>query len=177
MKLTNEQARKLLENPLHKHELSSVREHESALRVFTEELSEAELEKESYWNSLQNTMKKRVASGKHERVCDFIRYPLPVQQLTDSIIGDFNKVFDGKNKYFNIQGDRDVTRLEKWVKNKNLERWIEETASEVFKNKPCSFVVVDRSNNDDPYYFLVDSKRIIDAKEKEGGNGKLEYRY
>lgn len=175
MKLTNDQAKKLIENPPHKHELTSVKRHESALRVFTEDLSEDELVKESYWNELQDTIKKRVASGKFERVCDFIRFPLPVQQLTDSIIGDFNKVFDGKNKYFNIQGDRDLSRLEKWVQNKNLERWIEETASEVFKNKPCSFIVVDRSNNEDPYYFLVDSSRIIDAQEKEGGNGKLEY--
>lgn len=175
MILTNDQARNLIENPPHKHELTSVKIHESALRVFTEELSQEELEKETYWTMIRDTIKKRVASSKFERVCDFIRYPLPVQQLTDSIIGDFNKVFDGKNKYFNIQGDRDLNRLKKWVKEKNLERWIEETASEVFKNKPCSFIVVDRSNNEDPYYFLVDSTRIIDAMEKESGNGKLEY--
>lgn len=165
MVLTNTKAKQILESPSHRRELRSCQLQESALRVFTEELDADELHKEIYWKKFLKTIENRVAKAKYKRVCDFIRFPLPAVQITDSIMGEFNKVFDGKNKYFNVEADRDLTRLKNWIEEKNLEYWIEDNAKEVFKNKPCSIVVVDRNATGDPYCVLIDSSRIIDAKE------------
>ena len=173
MVLTDNQAKEILMSPRHKQELASCKLFESQLRVFTEEYDKHELQKEPYWKMLQKTIESRVAK-KYKRVCDFIRYPLPVVQITDSIIGDYYKVFDGKNKYFNVEGDRDLTRLKTWINEKSVEQWIEDNARSVFKNKPCSFVVID-SVDGEPTCILIDSSRIVDAEFTKEDEGPLEY--
>lgn len=174
MKLTDQMALDILEGKSHRHELQAVKLQESTLRVFTEELDKRELHNEIGWKHILKTVEKRVGQ-KFDRVCDFIRYPLPVVELTDSVLGDYYKVFDGKNKYFNIEADRDITRLHDWTQDINLENWIEEHAKDVFKNKPCSFVVIDAADTGEPYCIFVDSSRLIDAKLKKGTHGDLEY--
>lgn len=174
MILTNLQAKKILENPPHKENLKQVRLHESKLRVFTEELDEKEIEKEPYWTLFKKTVENRI-KGKFNRVCDFIRFTLPVVEITDSVLGDFYRVFEGKNKFFNIEGDRDLTRLQNWIDEKNLQTWIEDQAKQIFKNKPASFVIIDRGSDGNPVCILIDSDRLVDAQFKKGQKGDLEY--
>lgn len=173
MVLTDIQAKEILMSPRHKNELDSCKLFESQLRVFTEELDANELNEEPYWGKLKKTIQSRI-SKKFERVADFIRYPLPVVQITDSIIGDYYKVFDGKNKYFNVDGDRDLSRLNEWIKSKNIEGWIESNARKVFKNKPCSFVVIDAVNGE-PACILIDSERLVDAQFATKDDSYLDY--
>jgi hypothetical protein len=163
----------VIKMPNHKEQLKSVRNQESQLRVFTEEMDRDELGREVYWNSFKAIVKTRSAK-KFDRVFEFARYPLPVGQLTDSILSDFFKVFDGKNRHFHVDGDRDLTVLNRWIANVSLDKWIENHAREVFKNKPCSFVVIDKDNSGTPYLIFVDSGRLIDAQFKSK-NGDLEY--
>lgn len=174
MRLTENKALDILKGSSHRHEIQAVKKQESLLRVFTEELDKTEIHKESGWKHILDTISSRVGQ-KYDRICDFIRYPLPVVEITDSILGDYYKVFDGKNKYFNIEADRSVTRLEDWVRESDVEGWIQEHAKDVFKNKPCSFVVVDSNDTSEPYCIFIDSSRIIDAKIKKGTHGDLEY--
>lgn len=173
MKLTQTQAAETIKNPSNKKLIESVKKQESQLRVFTEELDESELNSEIYWSELKNKMKAR-SDKKFDRVFKFARFPLPVCQISDSILSDYFKVFDGKNRNFHIDGDRDVSLLKKWVLDNDIEKWIEENAKNVLKNKPCSFVVIDKDSNGKPYLILIDSSRIIDAKFKNS-KGELEY--
>lgn len=173
MILTSIQVLETIENPTSKKQIASVKRQESRLRVYTEELDEDELNSEDYWSRFKETMKAR-SSKKFDRVFQFARYPLPVAQISDSILSDFYKVFDGKNRHFHLDGDRDLSVLQKWVEDSNLEKWIENNAKAVFKNKPCSFVVVDIDKNGKPYLILVDSDRLIDAKIKNS-KGECEY--
>lgn len=173
MKLTAEQAKATINHPSSEKEIKAVKEQESQLRVFTEDLDINDLEGESYWATLQRQMKAR-ARKKYDRVFSFARYPLPTLEITDSILTDFYKVFDGKNRHFNIDGDRDLSQLKKWVNEQNLEKWIEANAKEVYKNKPNTFIVVDINEQGQPYLIIVDSTRLIDAKFKNKG-GDLEY--
>ena len=175
MVLTEVQAQDILNAPKHSKQIKSAQRHESALRVFTEELDAHEIVKEIYWQQMTKVLKDRLSEKKYNRLMHFTRFPLPVTEITDSVLSDFYKVFDGKNRYFNIDGDRDVTRLEKWVTDINLEQWIEDNAREVFKNKPCSFIVIDRDNKGVPYPILIDSERLIDAQFKKGDDAYLEY--
>ena len=173
MKLTTEEAKKILLAPACKVEIQSVKEQESQLRVFTEELDKTELGRERYWSYLQQQMKAR-SNKKFDRVLTFARYPLPVIQITDSILTDFYKVFEGKNRSFNVDGDRDLSVLKKWIDENDVEGWIEKYARQVLKNKPCSFVVIDKDTNGKPYLVFVDSDRLIDAQFKNK-KGDLEY--
>lgn len=173
MKLTQEQAKQTIESPANKIQIESAKQHESQLRVFTEVFDENELKSEFYWQQLKEKMKAR-APKKVARVLQFARYPLPVSQITESILKDYYKVFDGKNRHFNVNSDRDVSSLQSWIENSNLERWIEEKAKDVFKNKPISFVVIDKDLQGKPYIVYVDAERLIDAQFKEE-NGELHY--
>jgi len=174
MKLTKEQAIEVIKSPASKKQISAAKEQESQLRVFTEDMDLDELNDELYWPKFKARMKARLNSKKFKRVFDFARYPLPTIEITDSILSDFFKVFDGKNRNFHIDGDRDISLLNKWVIETNLEKWIEEHARSVFKSKPCSFVVIDRDKNGKPYPLLIESSRLIDAKFKSA-KGDLEY--
>lgn len=175
MILDETQALELIKNPQSKSEIESARKQESALRVFTEELDSEELCKEMYWNSLKETIKAR-SEKKFGRVSQFMRFPLPVVQITDSILNDFYKVFEGKNRYFDESSNNDIQALQDWIKENKPQDWIENQAKEVFKNKPCSFVVVDRDEKGKPYLINVDSSRLVDAKfVKNSKEGQLEY--
>lgn len=173
MVLNEIQAKDIIQSPKSRQEIESAKRVESQLRVFTEEMSKTEIESEPYWNDLKAIMKSR-SDKKFDRVMMFSRYPLPVVQISDSILNDFYKVFDGKNRYFNVEGDRKIDRLEDWISEFRPAQWIEEYAKEVFKNKPLSFVVVDRDSEGVPYLIFIDSSRLIDAKYKED-SGQLDY--
>lgn len=173
MILDTTSAIEILKNPSSKHEIQSIKNQESQLRVFTEEMSDEEIKSENYWSVFQGVIKKRMPK-KFERIGDFVRFPLPIVQLSDSILNDYFKVFDGKNRFFNTTADRDIKRLQDWIHMNHPEKWIEEKARIVLKNKPNSFVVVDIDENSNPYLILIDSKRIVDATFKKG-TAQLQY--
>lgn len=166
-------ASEILENPRNKHKIESVKRQESQLRVFTEDMTKSELKSESYYAELLASIKSK-SEKKFDRVMQFARYPLPIVQSSDSVLNDFFKVFEGKNRYFKNNGDRDLTRLDDWVSEFKPAQWIEENAKDVFKSKPCSFVVVDVDEKGKPYLILVDSERIHDA-EIMNEKGELKY--
>lgn len=162
MKFNEQSAVGILKTPRHKSNIESVKKQESQLRVFTEDLSFDEIGVETYWGEMLSMMKAR-SSKKFERVIEFARYPLPIVQISDSILNDFFKVFDGKNRFFNIEGDREISRLDDWIQEKDPAKWVEKTAHSVFKNKPNSFVVVDVDSAGKPYLIHIDSERLVDA--------------
>lgn len=164
MALGVEKAIEIIKNPRNKGLIESVKLQESQLRVFTEDLSAKEIQKESYYKELMNTIKTR-SEKKFDRVCDFFRFPLPIIQDSDAILNDFFKVFDGKNRYFNVSADRDITRLNQWISDFRIEEWIEENMADVWCKKPNSFVVVD-VNEKGPYLLNIDSERLVDAEFK-----------
>lgn len=161
MILSEEQAKNLIKQPKNSNFIDSVKLYESALRVFTEDLDENELKSEAYWTELTNKMKTRI-DMKLQRVSQFMRFPLPIVQITDSILNDYFKVFEGKNRFFNVSANRDITALKDWLINNKPEEWIENQAREVLKNKPCSFVVIDREKDGTPYQLNIDTSRLVD---------------
>lgn len=174
MRLSQLQAKQLISQPKSSKFIKSVKLYESALRVFTEELDDSELKNEIYWTELTSKMKTRI-DIKLERVSQFMRFPLPIVQITDSILNDYFKVFEGKNRFFNVSASRDISTLKRWLSEKRPEEWIETQAREVLKNKPCSFVVIDRMQNGEPYLLNIDSERLIDVDvmNKEGQCGYI----
>jgi hypothetical protein len=175
MILSESQALTLLKSPANRAKIEAARNQESALRVFTEEMDENELKGESYWAKFQSALKSK-SEKKYQRVSQFMRFPLPVVQITDSILNDFYKVFEGKNRYFDESSANDIQALSAWISETQPQDWILRQAKEVFKNKPSSFVVVDRDAQGVPYLISVDSSRVYDAEfVKQSKDGQLEY--
>lgn len=172
MALTELEAIEIIKAPLNSKLINSVKMQESQLRVFTEELDEFEIKQEPYYLKLMGVMESR-SRDKYQRICDFMRFPLPIVEDSDSILNDFYKVFDGKNRYFNVSADRDISKLNLWVDEYKLEHWIEKEIKDVWKKKPNSFVVIDYDNNS-PYLISIDSSRLHDAKFKDK-SGQLSY--
>lgn len=172
MKLNETQAKETIKNPVNREKIDSVKKYESQLRVFTMLMDDTELMNECYWNELQQKLKIR-SDKKFERICQFFRFPLPVVQITDSILNDYFKMFDGKNRFFDVNAQRDVDVLKQWIQNANLEKWIEKESVDVLTNKPCSIVVVDREQNGTPYLLNIDSKRLIDCRVND--DDEIEY--
>lgn len=172
MTLNDNQAKDKIRQPKNKSNIDAVKRYESQLRVFTEELDDCELHKEQYWNELTTKMKMR-SDKKFGRISQFMRFPLPIVQITDSILNDYFKVFEGKNRFFNVSANRDIETLKRWLNDNKPQMWIEKEARGVFKNKPCSIVVVDRMEDGTPYLINIDSDRIIDTD--IDNDGMLEY--
>lgn len=173
MILNEKQARDLIQNPKNKTDIEAVRKQESSLRVFTEEMSLPELAKEIYWRELIEGMKAR-AEKKFARVSQFMRYPLPIVQITDSILNDFYKVYEGKNRFFAVEAARDIDGLRSWIRMAKPEEWIEFHSREVFRNQPSNIVVVDRDLEGNPYLINVGLDRLIDVK-LEDKTGQTKY--
>jgi len=171
MRLEKNQILELIKNPKNKTKIAQIKKHESALRVFTEELEKEDLEKESYWIELTEEMKNK-AVNKYDRISQFMRFPLSVVQITDSILNDFYKIYEGKNRYFNVSANRETDVLDLWMKKHNPQSWVENVSRKVFKNKPSTFVVVDRKKDGEPYLLAVDSSRVLDFYIDEDGDCK-----
>lgn len=172
MRLDETQAIQVIKEPKNRKQIDSIKMYESQLRVFTEELDSNELSKEPYWGKLMKEVEMKI-DKKFKRISQYVRFPLPVVQITDSILNDYFKVFDGKNRFFNIDSDRDIKTLNNWVDEIKPQRWIENEAKDVMKNKPSSIVVIDRHENGTPYLLNIDVSRLVDFDVKD--DSTLEY--
>lgn len=172
MALDETQAAEVLKAPKNRQKIESAKQEESKLRVFTEVYDENEIKGEFYFAELLKTLKNRVEK-KYDRVTEFFRFPLPIVPTSDAILNDFYKIFDGKNRFFDVQAERDIDRLTAWISDFRLENWIEENIKDVFKNKPNSFVVLD-SDGTNTYLLNIDSERLVDVDFKDK-HGNLNY--
>lgn len=173
MTLSDAQAKEIIQSPKNSIRIEEVRDQESSLRVFTEEMSATELLKESYWPKFLNHLEKRIEK-KYQRLVEFFRFPLPVVGITDAILNDFYKVFEGKNRFFAVNSPDDITDLREWIVANDPETWVEEEGREVFRNKPSNIVVVDRDEEGTPYLISVGLDRLVDAWVKDE-SGELAY--
>lgn len=140
--------------------------YESLLKVLTEVLFEDELNNESGWNDIKETMRLPLTAEKFERTLDFVRLPLPIINIAEDILSDINKVFNARNANFSTVYLRksQEQRGEKVLANLKIKEFIERNGKKVFKNKPNSFVVVDKDQSGSPFLIFVtnDMLRGID---------------
>lgn len=174
MVLSASKALDIIQGPLNRQLIEKVKIHESALRVYTQNFNEDGLKQEPYFYNLEYKMQEKIGKSKTHRVFDFARYPLPVINLTKSILKDFFRVYEGKDRNFNVTGSREIDRLKQFITVENLEQWIETKSREVWTSKPNAFVVLDRRDNGEVYPVFVDSDRLIDTHFKNS-SGDLEY--
>lgn len=167
-------AQSILKKPRSKHLIKKGKEYESRLRIYTEPLEKEDLHKEIAWKRFDDFLKSVLSEKKHKRIKDFIRYPLSAVDISESTLTDIYKVFDASNAYFNFEtGKEKDTRLEEAVSRLNIVEFIKQNGKCVLKNKPNTFVVLDKNDKGEEYFLTIDNDRVWDFCFDE--NGELEF--
>jgi succinylglutamate desuccinylase len=77
--------------------------YESRLKVMSEPLFFRELESETGWNEIKLAIRNSITAEKYQRVLQYFSYPLAIVSISDDILEDLNRVFNGRNANFSIQ--------------------------------------------------------------------------
>ena len=137
--------------------------YESLLKVVTEPLFSDELESETGWDAIKETMSLPLTDEKYLRCLDFVRLPLPIVNISEDVVADINKVFEARNANFETIYPRKSSQEEvgdRILLNINVRKFIERNGKKVFKNKPNSFVVVDKNSTGEPFLIFLTNDRL-----------------
>ena len=164
MILSNSQVVKLLKKPSNSENIVEGRKYESRLRLYTETKFEKDLSKETSWSEYKKFLMDILSKAKYDKIMKFIQFPLPVVDITESILSDIYKVFEARNRYFSteIKSSTDKANIQPLLIELAYEKWIENHGKQVIKNKPNSIVVLDKDEEGKTYPILVESDRIRD---------------
>lgn len=175
MKLSINQAKELLKNPINSILISEGRKYESRLRLYTETKFKNELSKEFAWNEFVLYLQTILSKSKYEKIKDFIKYPLSSVDITENCLNDIYKIFDARNSYFHNDFDKIENNnvISNYLNENDILNWFVENGKAVLKNKPNSIIVIDKNKEGKPYLLLVDSKRLYDFQLKT--DSELEY--
>lgn len=160
---------KICQSPKNSDLVLKGRKYESRLRLFTEAMFQEDIKDEDSWKEFKAFMSKSISSEKEIRLNEFIRFPLSVVNITESMMSDLYKVFDAGNSYFNTTTVKKNggEKIEKVLSNINIFNWMETKGKEALRSKPNMIVVIDKDEEGNPYIIDVDNDRLIDFDLKE----------
>lgn len=164
MELSRSQIQKLLKNRGSWTKVGSLKSYESRLRVVSEPLFFYELERETAWNEIKRAIKNRVAPEKYEKTMLMFDFPLPVTSITSDIMGDLNRVWNGRNANFFVQfpNKRAEDVSQEILFQLNTRKFVEKVGRKAFQCKPQTIVIVDKDEKGVPYYIALDCERVLD---------------
>ena len=147
-------------------EVGTMMSYESRLKVMSEPLFFRELESEVGWDEIKRAIYNSVTQEKYQRVLNYFSYPLAIVSISDDILGDLNRVFNGRNANFAIQypNKRAEEQSEQLLLGLDTRAYIEKVGRKAFKCKPQSIVVVDKDESGVPYYVTVELDKLISYK-------------
>ena len=151
--------------------------YESQLKVYTEALNYDEARYEVGFTDILQTMKDRLHKDKYDSTLKYFTFPLPIVNETRDISGDLNRVFHARNANFkNTYSNKQVeAAAEELFKGMGINSYIHETGKEVLKNKPNTFVVLDKDKQGRTYIVTVYNESLIEAPFISGSKTELEY--
>lgn len=131
--------------------------------MYTEPLDKDYLHKEPAWDAFDKFMATVLSEKKHKRVSDFIRYPLNSVDIAESTLTDIYKVFDASNSYFGYEtGTENEENFQQTINDIDIVNFIKKNGKIVLKNKPNTFVVLDR-NEGEEYFLTIENNRLYDC--------------
>jgi len=177
MKLSNEQIKELLKKPKNSQQIQEGRKYESNLRLFTESLFKVDLEKENSWHEYKKDLSKKLSKPKFDKIVNYINFPLPIIDISNSCCNELYKVFDARNTYFNEEYSTAQIKsaIDPIIKEMNINEWIIRKGKEVIKNKPNLICVIDKDELGKPYLLGVESERLYDYELESDDCSELEY--
>ncbi len=161
MLLNESQVIKLIKSK--SNQLGMMQAYESRLKVMSEPLFFRELESEVGWNEIKLAIRNSITPEKYQRVLQYFSYPLAIVSISDDIIEDLNRVFNGRNANFSIQypNKRAEAQAAELLYKVNTRQYVEAVGRRAFKCKPQTIVVVDKDAMGIPYYVTVELDKLI----------------
>ena len=146
-----------------KSDIGYMMSYESRLKVMSEPMFFSELESEVGWDEIKRAIYNSVTEEKYNRVLNFFSYPLAIVSISDDILSDLNRVFNGRNANFGIQypNKRAEEQTAQMLINLDTRNYIEKVGRRAFKCKPQTIVVVDKDANGIPYYVTVELDKLM----------------
>ena len=161
MLLNESQVIKLIKSK--SNQLGMMVAYESRLKVMSEPLFFRELESETGWDEIKRAIRNSITQEKYQRVLQYFSYPLAIVSISDDIIEDLNRVFNGRNANFAIQypNKRAEAQATELLYRVNTRSYVEQVGRRAFKCKPQTIVVVDKDAMGIPYYVTIELDKLI----------------
>lgn len=180
--LSLNQCLKLIKEPKNSREIVRAREKRIRTKLHTEPETETNsiFLSEPHFRFLQWVGAVLQSSENYERFRQLYRPPVPTNELTESIFSEFEKVFEGQNRYEKFEFTDSETEI-----NANLYRkaigdfsfWPTQ-GFETFKTSIDNLLVIDlpqlaktpegdfiqESDAPEPYYYILDISNLIDVE-------------
>lgn len=164
MILSETQAQEIAKNPTNSQFVTKGLTYESKLKLYTEPLFFEDVRNEKGYLYLIAELGRQIKKKKKlDRTKDFIQYPLPITSNTNDYTADINKVFEARNANFSHTYDNpnQAERGDVLIRNLGVRSYIEKTGKEVLKNKPNTFVVLDKDEKGQPYLVTVHNDKLL----------------
>jgi len=151
--------------------------YESRLRVYTEVLQKDEIQSEQGYRELLQAMRDTLHKDKFDSTLKFASYPLPIVNITRDISADLERVFDARNANFSFTAPTDTAqeRVNKLLGRLNIRSYINRVGKQVMKNRPNTFVVLDKDEKGEVYIVTVYNKDIVSLEWEDVEAGTLSY--
>ena len=171
MNLSSTQALEMVKNPPNQQQVKKGREYQSELRILTKPYDGKSIETQQAWQEVKTYLECVLTSDKYEAIMKFFTFPLEVVNISNDILTDLYKVFQGRNSAFDVQypNERFKEVAEVALSELNVRKWIEEKGKEVLKSEPNSVVVIDIDEEGKAVLVLVSNEKLIGYKETETG--------
>ena len=175
--LSESQALELLKSPPNRDEIAHGNDYQSGLRVFTLPLFDRDLLKEKAWLRFRETLKKRLTAEKYKAIANQYSFPLSIVNLSEDLMLDLYKVFDGRDASFSVsypEGNSRAKELGDAVLSElNVRRWIEDEGKKVLKCAPNTVVVLDKDEEGNPLVLAIPNERIYGYIADKEGNFEI----
>ena len=118
-----------------KNNIGQMMSYESRLKVMSEPMFFTELESEVGWDEIKRAIYNSVTQEKYQRVLNYFSYPLAIVSISDDIMGDLNRVFNGRNANFGIEypNKRAEEQTSQMLMNLDTRKYIEKVGRKAFK--------------------------------------------
>lgn len=150
---------------------------ESHLRIYTESLEQEELLREQGWRDLMQVKDFRLHKDKRDITNKFFSFPLPVVRETADSLKELYRVFEARNASFTTDypNARAKAAGQDLMKRLQVHSYIQREGKKVIKNRPNTFVVLDKDEEGKVYPVTVNNDRLLNVKFLGESTTELDY--
>ena len=172
MSLLSNQVIPTVQRPPNGEKVQKGLEYESRLKLFTEPYQGSEVQHLSAWRELMNCLAGTLTADKFNAITKYFTFPLSIVNISNDMLTDLYKVFDGRNANFNIEYPN--TRIQEAAENVlselDIRKFIEHVGKKVLKSSPNLVVVLDKDDQGNPLLLAIPNERIHGYTQNKDGS-------
>lgn len=172
MSLLSNQVIPTVQRPPNQDKVQRGLKYESRLKLYTEAYQGDEVVHLSAWKELTAGLAKTLTPDKFNAITKYFTFPLSIINISNDMLTDLYKVFDGRNANFNVEYPN--SRIEETagstLNELDIRKFIENTGKKVLKSCPNLVVVIDKNDKGDPLLLAIPNERIHGYTQNKDGS-------